>query len=329
MAQDDQSRTPFDAVSDVTLTRRQRYSQAFDEYVLGSLRIIWDDTRAQIGGFILFVFILMGGIGPFIVPEPEVFQADRLQPPFQELAHPLGADELGRGLFAQTVHATPDMLQMILAGAVFATFMATAVGCIAGLVGGRIDMILSTIADIILTIPGLPLTILLAAILEPEDPWIVGLILTVNMWGGLARSIRSEVLSIRQESYVEASQIMGISMPSIVTKDVLPNVMPYIFMNFMRMGRRVIFSSVSLYFLGILPYNQANWGVMLQQAWGNNAIFAEGYLHWLLVPICVIVIFTYGLTLFAQGTDRLFNPRVRARHEESDVEDETTALSGL
>ncbi|MFB9809406.1 ABC transporter permease subunit [Haladaptatus pallidirubidus] len=117
-----------------------------------------------------------------------------------------------------------------------------------------------TITDVLMTIPGLPLVIVLAVLLEPRNPWVVGVVLTVNAWSGLARAIRSQVLTIRSESYVEASRLMGVSTPNILMKDVIPPIMPYIMVNFVNSARTVIFSSVGLYFLGILPFTNQNWG---------------------------------------------------------------------
>lgn len=309
--------TPFNTIANEELSRGDKYYQLFDEHVRSPALIIWSDLRARIGSAILLLFILMGTVGPVVVDEPKPYQAEQLVRPFVDMNVILGTDDLGRSLLGMVVHATPTMMQMILSGAVFATLMATIVGTFSGYKGGLIDMVLTTIADIILTIPGLPLTILLALIFEPDSPILIGLILTVNAWGGLARSIRSEVLGLRQESYVEASEAMGLSTHVILIDEILPNIMPYIFMHFMRMGRRVIFSSVALYFLGVLPFSNLNWGVMLNQAWSSNVIFTPEGIHWLLVPMITIVTLTYGLTLMAQGTDRIFNPKIRARHSKS------------
>jgi peptide/nickel transport system permease protein len=165
-----------------------------------------------------------------------------------------------------------------------------------------------------MTIPGLPLVIVLAVALEPENPFVIGLLLTVNAWAGLARTIRSQVLSLRSESYVEASRIMGVSTPHIIYDDILPNIMPYVLINFMSAARNVIFSSVGLYFLGILPFTTLNWGVMMNLAYKNSALLTLNAAHWLIIPMFVISLLSYGLIMFSQGMDRVFNPRVRARH---------------
>lgn len=308
-------RAPFEATASGTMTRSERYQVLLNEWIVAPVYIIWEDWRARVGTLILLFFTLMGTVGVYLIPPTSTADGPRLAQPFEHLAHPLGTDNLGRDIMAQTIHATPAMLEMILAGAVFTTIMATAIGTLSGYKGGLTDRALMTFTDVLMTIPGLPLVIVIAVILEPEAPWVVGIILTINAWAGLARAIRSQVLTLRSENYVEASRLMGLSTPNILVKDVIPGIAPYILINFVNTGREVIFASVGLYFLGILPMTHLNWGVMMQFAYDTGgALYTWETAHWLIVPMGAVVLLSFGLILFAQGTDRIFNPRVRARH---------------
>ncbi|WP_190303833.1 ABC transporter permease [Haladaptatus sp. R4] len=311
----DASDLPFEQLSPDTMTRGERYRSTIQEWVIAPIQIIWSDRRARVGSIIILFYILMGTVGVMLVPPTQPGDGAQLIKPFQNFAHPLGTDNLGDDLLARTIHATPAMLEMITAGALFTTVLATIVGALSGYKGGNIDRILMTITDILITIPGLPLVIVIAVILNPKEPWMVGIILTINAWAGLARAIRSQVLTLRNESFVEASRLMGISTPTIILKDIVPGLMPYITVNFVNSARGVIFSSVALYFLGILPFTNRNWGVMLNLAYSTGgALYSINIIHWLLVPMITIILLSLGLILFAQGTDRIFNPRVRARH---------------
>lgn len=325
-------RSPFDQVSETTLSRKERLQQKYDRLIVAPGRILWSDWRARVGVAIILLYVLMGTVGVWLTEPTQLNDAPRLLLPFQDWAHPLGSDGNGRDLLRLTIHATPHMLQMILAGAVFTTAFATAIGAVSGYLGGSAtDRILMTMTDIAMTIPGLPLVIIVAVALEPESAWLIGIIVVINYWAGLARTIRSQVLTIRRAEYVEASKTLGLSTRSIVTKDIIPNVMPYIFVNFVNAARQVIFASVGLYFLGLLPRVSANWGVMMQDGYTGGALLTWSAAHWLLVPMVTIVVLSFGLILFAQGTDRIFNPRVRARHakstsdENTDDEEESTA----
>lgn len=312
----DATESPFDIVSDVSVSRTEKLSNAFERHVLTPGRIIADDRRALAGLAILAVYVFTGTIGVRLVDAPRTNEGPRLQSPFVSAEFPLGTDAMGQDILAMLVHATPTMLLMLLSGAVFATAVATIVGTVTGYKGGLIDDVLTTVTDVVMTIPGLPLIIVLAATIKPSNPLVIGVLLTINAWAGLARSLRSEVLSLREANYVESSRLMGLPTRKIILDDILPNLMPFILINFMNAGRTVIFNSVGLYFLGILPFSSLNWGVMLDMAVSNNALLTMTAIHWVLLPTVVIVMLSYGLILLSQGMDRLFNPRVRARKQE-------------
>jgi len=203
--------------------------------------------------------------------------------------------------------------------------MATLVGTLSGYKSGDpTDRILMTLTDIMMTIPGLPLIIVISAVFPPKSPYVVGLLLTINAWAGLARSIRSQVLSVREEAYVEASRLMGFKTRSIIRNDILPNIMPYVVINLANSARRVIFASVGLYFLGILPFTTLNWGVVLNLAHKNGAMYTKSTLYWILEPTIAIVMLSLAFILIAQGMDRLFNPRVRARNAKTTPDEGTS-----
>lgn len=310
-----------DVDSDTQLDATERVAALVDLWLLTPIRIMWSDWRARIGFAILGVYVLMGTVGVMSVEPVTMNEGPRMAAPFQTPEFPFGTDPAGRDIFAQVIHATPPIMKMIFAGAVFATSIGTLVGTVAGYIGGRGDQILTGLTDIAMTIPGLPLVIVLAATLQPENPYVVGVILTINAWAGLARSIRSQVLTLRDESYVEASRVMGISTGQIVGRDIIPNIMPYVLVNFVQSAREVIFASVGLYFLGLLPFTTSNWGVILNLAYNNGALYTAGSAHWLIIPMIAITGLSFAFILIAQGMDRLFNPRLRARHSKH-VDDE-------
>lgn len=305
--------SPFGDVSTNPMSRGERLRLLAREWIVAPAKILWGDWRARIGGLIILLYLLMGTVGVFVL-EPPTGNAPAMLRPFENDAHLLGTDGTGVDLLKYTVHATPPMLEMIAAGAVFATGLGTAVGVFSGYVGGLADRLLMTATDIMMTIPGLPLVIVVAVILEPTNPWFIGIVLTINNWSGLARTVRSQVLTIKKESFVEASRLMGLPKRNILTKDVTPNVMPFVLVNFVNTSRKVIFEAVALYFLGVLPSTFPNWGVMLDRAYSGGALFVPDLAYWLFIPLVTIVLLSLGFILFAQGTDRIFNPRVRARH---------------
>ncbi len=332
-----------DVVSEesVSATRSEQYRLLFEESVVAPLEIIWEDWRTRFGVIILAAIVFMGTVGVALTREPVWNEAEPYIGPFDASytthyfglpdisfgawtytglwTYPLGTDGVGKAIFRGLVHATPAMIKMMLAGAVLAMALATVIGITAGYVGGLMDDALMFVTDIVLTIPGLPLILIIASVYPPESAYLVGFLLAIDNWPGLARTLRSQVLAIRNESYVEASQAMGLSRARILRKDIGAQLMPYVTINAATSARGIIFESVGLYFLGILPFNEANWGVMMNEAYQTSGVLSNmSRIHWLIMPMLAIFVLSVALILLSQGMDRLFNPRIRARHTNTD-----------
>ncbi|WEL17116.1 ABC-type dipeptide/oligopeptide/nickel transportsystem, permease component [Halorhabdus sp. SVX81] len=353
----DELQWTYDAEDAVEVTLRDRMQEFYRNRIYEPGVVVFDDWRFIVGGFILLMYVLVATIGVWLVPypnQPSPFTAEmRLAPAFDwhsllniggfnlayptfhDLANPLGTTQTGRSIFGLVVHSTPKMMIMVISGGVFATVIATLLGTVAGYKGGRVDGAISMFIDIAMTIPGLPLVMVLAlafkdltvfgigigfnqlgALPEPFNvlrPATIGMIIMINYWGGLGRAIRSQVLTLRQENYVEASRTMGVSSWKIILKDVIPNLMPYILINFVNAARFVVFSAVGLYYLGVLPTDVANWGVMINDAYRQGAIAGLSIWNWLFPPVVAMLILALGLILLSQSLDRVFNPRVRTK----------------
>lgn len=305
---------PLTSVSAEDVTRTDRLedylAQRYETFLLA-----WSDWRFKLGLLVVVTFVLMGTVGVMLVPKPAYSDGGKWDAPFAGTENLLGTNQFGQDILAMLIHATPAMLLMIIGGAVFATGIGALVGIVSGYKGGRLDEVLMTISDTAMMLPGLPLIIVIGAIWEPTNPFIVGILVSINAWAGTARGLRSQVLTIREESYVEASRVMGVSTPSILRKDITPQLLPLILVNFVMSGRGVIFNSVALYFLGVLPVQNVNWGVMLQQAYEAGAVTSPTLFYTILFPLLTIVILSWGMIMLSQGLDRVVNVRVRARHE--------------
>jgi len=306
----------FETTAEYEQTRADYYQEQLNNWIITPLGILWSDWRGKIGLSVVVFYVLVGVIGVQLWPAPQVGQGPKLLPALNDPAHPLGTDNLGRDMLSLMVHATPDMLKMILSGAVFGTFLGVVVGLISGYLSGAIDKILMTITDTVMSIPGIPLLIVLSALIQPTNPFLIGIVLAMQRWAGLARNVRSQVFPLVDKEHVEASRIIGQPMSSIVVFQVLPHLLPYIFIGFLGGATAVVFASIALYFLGILPFSTLNWGVVLNSAYTDaSVLYSMKAAHWLVVPLVTLVGLTVGLTLLAQAFDQVFNPRVRARHQ--------------
>ncbi|MCU4743309.1 ABC transporter permease [Natronoglomus mannanivorans] len=308
-----------------TTSKKDRTYRKLDLYIFAPFRVAWSDWRARVGISIIVFFVLLGTVGVELVEEPLLNEATPYTTWFQTWGVPLGTDNWGRPIHKMLVHSTPAILKMALAGVLFAVGLAIVIGIVAGYKGGTVDYVLMTLTDIVMIIPGLPLTIVLIAIWQPRDPFFVGVVLAIDSWPSLARMLRSQVLTIREEEYVEAARAMGVPTHSIVQKDITPQLMPYIMINASNAAQSVIFAAVGLYFLGFLPAGGAyNWGVMMNEAYQTGGALANPWRggHWLFAPMIMLTVFTMGLILFSQGMDRVFNTKIRARHAKTVADDE-------
>lgn len=308
--------SPFETISDVETSRSARYRKFVEKHVVVPLRIFLGDWRGIVGTIIVAIYVFMGTVGVLVFERPSPNEGTPNAPPFETMALPLGTDALGQGIFRSLVYATPTMLLMVLSGGVFAIFVASIVGITAGYKGGRVDTLLMGVSDMMIALPGLPLVMVITTIFAPRSAILVGILLAINQWAGLARTLRSQVLTLREESYVEAARVMGLPTYRIIIDDIVPGLMPYILISFVNAARAVIFGSVALYFLGVLPFSNFNWGVMMNIANDQgNALVVPAYRHTILFPMLAIVGLSMGLVLIAQAADRLFNVRLRSRHE--------------
>ncbi|WP_343162613.1 ABC transporter permease [Natronolimnobius sp. AArcel1] len=310
--------SPFETTASVAETRNDRIDRFLEEYIRTPWSILRNDWRALVAFAILGIYFIIGTVGVYLVEPTHPAQGPQLVGAFENWDHPLGTTTNGRDILSMTVHSTPTILIMMASGAAFTVAVGTFFGVVAGYKGGMVDTVLSSITDVFINIPGLPLVIVLATLLEAwiNNPVTLGVLLAVAAWAGLARAIRSQVLTIRNESFVEAARAMDMPTRWILIKEILPHLMPYIVVNMVNAARHIIFSAVALYYLGVLPFSDANWGVMLENAYQSGALYRTDALHWLLVPMIAISGIAMGLILLAQSLDRVFNPRIRARHQD-------------
>ncbi len=276
-------------------------------------RVIRRNRRAFAGLVILLIFLLTATVGPFLIPAPtKTNYAERLQLP--SLAHPLGTDYSGRDTLAQFVHGSRDVLSVAFLAALFTLTIAFLVGTISGVIGGKVDEIMMLFTNIILTVPSFPIMMVLSMVIEIRNPIVFGLVLSIWSWAGLARAIRSQILSLKNRDFIEASRLLHLSLGHIIFKEMLPNMISYIAINFIMIMRGAITASVGLMVLGLVPFSSSHWGMMLNLATtATGAMYGSSALIYFAVPVCGIMLFQMGCLFFANGLDDALNPRLRTQ----------------
>lgn len=275
-------------------------------------RILRNDKGALVGGVIVVFYGLVAIFGPIFVQvgnEQDASQA--YQPPSWE--HPLGTDSLGQGVLEQIIVGTQPIMIVGVLSAVITIFVGVAVGLLTGYIGGVIDTVIMRITDIFLTVPGLPLIIVLASVIHTTDPFVLACILSITAWAGLARAIRSQAMSLRSSDFVEAAQLQGVSLGNMIGRQLLPNVGPYVAIHFLLAITGAIYASVGLFLLGVAPISGNNWGIMINLAMAQGALYTTDSALYLFSPMAAIVILQVSFVFFSRALDSVFNPRLRVQ----------------
>ncbi len=225
----------------------------------------------------------------------------------------LGSGEFGEDLLSQLIWGSRIAMLIGLTAAAISTFVGLIVGLISGYFGGIIDEILMRVTDFFLVIPGLPLMIVLAAILSPGWYNIV-LVIALVGWTGTARIIRSQVFAERAKAYVEAARAIGGSDIYIIFRHILPNVTPLLFSQITLGVAGAILSEAGLSFLNLTDPNDVSWGRMLYHA-STSGSYTRGCWWYVLFPGLCIVLVALSFTLVGYAVDEILNPRLRIRKE--------------
>jgi peptide/nickel transport system permease protein len=277
----------------------------------GVWRVLRRKPSRMLGVLILAMFAIMGAFGPMFYPArlPRDNNALYAAP---SLIHPFGTDFEGTDVLALVITGARYVLLTGLITAVIAIVFGTGVGLFAGFRRGRWDSVLMRITDLNLTIPGLPLLLVLSTIWKFTSAFDMGLVLGILGWGGVARSVRAQTLSLRERGFIEAARGLGLSTTHIVGRELLPSMAPFIAMNMLIAVTGAVYAQVGLFFLGVLPFEANNWGVMLNLAvFGGGALTTTAALPYLLAPLLAILLLTLGIVLVLDAMDEIFNPRLR------------------
>jgi peptide/nickel transport system permease protein len=269
-------------------------------------------TPGRVFGFsVIAAFALMAIIGPYLYPKNLPIDPNAIYAA-PSLAHPLGTDFEGTDVLALIVTGSRYVLLSAVIAAAVTITVGTAAGVAAGYFRGPPDSVIMRVTDLVLTVPGFPLLIVLSTVWDFGSPLAMGLVLGLFGWGGLARAIRSQTLSLRERGFLEAAHGLGLSGKHIMLREVLPNVAPYIAMNLLLSVTGAIYAEVGLFFLGVVPFTASNWGVMLNIAvFSAGAVTSPQALTYLLSPLVCILLLTLAVVLILNAADEWFNPRLR------------------
>jgi peptide/nickel transport system permease protein len=282
------------------------------EFTRDLWRILRADKSALAGAVLILFYVVVAIFGPlfFHLAAFGHQAAPYLGPSWD---HPLGTDSLGQGIATELIIGTRPIMEVGLVAALITTFVGVVIGLLTGYLGGWPDVVVMRVVDIALTIPGLPLIVVIAAVIHSSDPLVLAAILSITGWAGLARAVRSQAISLRTIDFMAAARVQGLPLRNIVARQLLPNVGPYVAIHFLLGITGAIYAEVGLFLLGIAPINGTNWGIMINLAMSQGALYTTKTMLYLFSPMAAIVILQVSFVFFSRALDNLFNPRLRVQ----------------
>ena len=266
------------------------------------------NKSAVAGLFILILLVGMALFADLIVPYARCVEqvgADRLQGP--SAAHFFGTDEFGRDLFARVVHGSRYSLFIGVATSLMALVAGAILGASAGYFGGMVDNVICRIVDVFMCVPPILLSLAVVAALGTSVRNLI-VAITISCIPGNVRLIRSVVLTVAEQDYVEVARSYGASNARIIFRYVLPNAMGPIIVNTTMAISDMILSAAGLSFIGMgIQPPSPEWGALLSAA--QTYIFTSPYL--LVFPGLFIILSSLSFNLVGDGLTDALDPKLK------------------
>lgn len=270
------------------------------------LRVLVRNPMALAGLAVILLWSLVAILAPTIAPYDPLEQniQDRLQPPSRE--HLCGTDELGRDIFSRIIYGARISLPMGLIVVVFAMLLGGTVGALSGFIGGRFDDLVMRLADITLAFPSIVLALAIAAALGPSLKNLLIAMMAV-WWPEYARLMRGQVLSVKNNDYVEACRAIGVSSGRTLLRHIVPNTgTPLLVKASLDAGSAILtVAALSFIGLGAVPPTP-EWGAMISM--GRTKF----YQWWMMTfPGLAILTVVLGFNFLGDGLRDALDPRLR------------------
>jgi peptide/nickel transport system permease protein len=273
-----------------------------------AIRLLKEKPLGAVGLAIVMVLFIAGIFADWLTPYGmnDVDMSVRLLPPSGTFI--LGTDNLGRDLLTRIIFGARVSLIVGLSATAISVTTATLLGIISGFFGGKTDLIIQRLVDAWMCFPGL---VILLTVLSITGPGMLQVIFILGILSGItgSRVVRSAVIGIRENAYVDAARAIGAQPGKILTKHILPNIMPVIIVSFTIGIGGMILAEASLSFLGFgIPAPIPSWGGMLSGAGRAYMYQAPWMMLW---PGVALAITIYGMNMLGDAVRDLLDPRLR------------------
>ncbi|MDM8533183.1 ABC transporter permease [Clostridiaceae bacterium HSG29] len=277
---------------------------------------VFSKNKIGLIGLIIFVsFVLIAIFANFLAPyDPMEIQflaeggVARLQPP--SLDHLLGTTYMGRDVLSQMIIGSRVAVLVGVISAVCVAFIGTNIGLIAGYFGGITERILMGIVDVMYGLPFLPFALILVSVLGPGVQNVILAIVLIT-WRNSSRVIRSQALSLKNRTFIEAAKLSGASDWRILYKHIAPNVIPISLIYVSTSMASAIMTESSISFLGLGDPMQVSWGRILFTCYSSQAMFKAPW--WILPPGFAITLLVLSGYMMGRGFEEVANPKLKER----------------
>lgn len=264
------------------------------------------NARLALGLGILAIFVLGSIILPFFCPVDPSQQATYLKNMPLSADHLLGTNALGQDIFWFLVFAVRNSLILGVLVGVGVTIVATTVGLSAGYIGGNFERVVMLIVDSFITIPLLPILIILGAVIRGNSSFLtVGVIILIFGWAWGARTIRSMALTLREREFINMAKFSGAGTMHVLVREIFPYVSAYMLVAFINTVLFAINTEATLAVIGLSKVEVPTLGSIIFWALNYNALFTGNYV-WIIAPIVATVTLFLGLFLTSTGFNAAF-----------------------
>nr|WP_237582639.1 ABC transporter permease [Pontibacillus yanchengensis] len=271
-------------------------------------RRIKENKLAMLGLILIISLSILAIIGPYINGYSyyeQNFMEKNLKP---NAEHWFGTDQLGRDIFTRVWYGARISLFIGVMAALIDFLVGIIYGGISGMASGRTDNIMMRIAEILYAIPYLLMVILLMVVME-QGLWTIILAMTLTGWIPMARLVRGQVLQMKEQEFVQASEALGAKTGWVLRKHMIPNTMGPILVNVTLTVPTAIFAEATLSFLGLgIPAPQASWGTMANDALDSILV---GNFYQLFFPAILISLTMFAFNVFGDGLRDALDPKLR------------------
>jgi peptide/nickel transport system permease protein len=266
-----------------------------------------------VGVLVMVGFIVMALSAPLFIHPSDLSVTQATGPLLgaPSSGYPLGTDPAGRSVLLLVIWGSRTSLAIGLMATVLTMILGAGIGLVAGHYQGRVGRLLMHITDWFIALPSLPLAIALAAVLG-QGAASITIAIGVTSWTGTARLVRAQTLAVEARPFIERARALGATDTQLMTRQVLPNVMPLILVSSTLTVASAILSEATLTFLGLGDPTSVSWGSLINNAFMQGAVTAGAW--WYLIPPGVaILIIVLGFTLVGRTIEHVLNVRVQPR----------------